>query len=261
MIDYWKLAKEFTQGDFVQKIDVTGGDLSPYVGTVTAVLKGIGCLDVQWPFGNERVFPDDVVKVNKEFARFLPPGFDQSYVTIEIENARKASAATPWRSHQFPPNLYIELARSWHKGASEVVAYDDLYRSYAPNVDDDALRMEVQTFYRFARNAQDLRIEQHMRKTAAYWVAQNRTYRATQDEIKANRPNCPKCANRMRRATYKMHEGAKVKLFACPKCLYLLDSGSVLGPTGEAHSWFGSPSPVVKEPRLPQVQQPVVAKK
>ena len=45
MIDYWALVKEFTQGDVVQKIDVIDGDLSPYVGTVTAVHKGLGVLD------------------------------------------------------------------------------------------------------------------------------------------------------------------------------------------------------------------------
>ena len=56
-IDYWKLTKGFNQGDVVQKIDVIDGDISPYVGTVTAVHKGLGVLDVQWPFGNERVFP------------------------------------------------------------------------------------------------------------------------------------------------------------------------------------------------------------
>jgi hypothetical protein len=42
----------------------------------------------------------------------------------------------------------------------------------------------------------------------------------------------------MRNATYKMHKGAKHKVFACPKCLYLIDPPSILGPSGEPHNWF-----------------------
>lgn len=242
MIDYWKLTKEFTQGDAVQKIDIQTGDVSPYVGTVTAVHRGIGCLDVQWPFGNERVFPDDVVRVNPAFLRYLPPAFDQSYMTVEIEKARKASAPL-WRN--LPPSLYIDMARLWHKGASEVIAYDDLYRSLAPNVDDDALRDEVAKLYRLARNAGNLRIHHHLIKSAAYWVAQNRQYRATSEDLKLGKPACPKCSTRMRTATYKMHEGAKHKVFACPKCLYIIDPPSILAPTGEPHNWFGAPVPPV----------------
>lgn len=243
-IDYWKLTKEFTRGDVVQKIDVIDGDLSPYVGTVTAVHKGLGVLDVQWPFGNERVFPDDVVRVAPQFIRYLPPQFDQSYLTVEIERARKeASASSLWRKSHFQPSVYRDLAKHWHKGASEVIAYDDLYRMLAPNVDDEALRDEVSKFYRFAKNAGELRIQSHMMKAAAYWVAQNRQYRATGQDIKTGKPACPKCSNRMRWATYKMHEGSKHKIFACPKCLYLIDPVSVLGPTGEPHNWLGVASP------------------
>jgi len=239
MIDYWKLVKEFTQGDVVQKIDVIGGDLSPYVGTVTAVHKGLGVLDVQWPFGNERVFPDDIVRVSPKFIRYLPPQFDQSYLTVEIERARKEASSSSLWSKQFQPSVYVELARRWHKGASEIIAYDDLYRALYPNVNDEELRSEVSKFYRFAKNSGDMRIEAHLQKSSAYWVSQNRQYRATAEDIKMGKPACPKCSNRMRRATYKMHEGARHKVFACPKCLYIIDPISILGPTGEPHQWFG----------------------
>jgi len=238
-IDYWALAKEFSQGDVVQKINYIDGDLSPYVGTVTAVLKGIGVLDVQWPFGNERVFPDDVVRVNPQFIRFLPPQFDQSYVTVEIERARKEASSKSLWSKQFQPSVYVELARHWHKGASEVIAYDDLYRALCPNVDDEALRTEVAKFYLFAKNAGEVRIEAHLQKAAAYGGSQNRQYRATFQDIKAGRPSCPKCSNKMRRSTYRMQEGARHKVFACPKCLYIIDPVSILGPSGEPHQWFG----------------------
>jgi hypothetical protein len=241
VIDYWTLTKEYARGDRVQKIDVSGGDLSPYVGRVTATHPGLGCLDVQWPFGNERVFPDDIVKLNPALAPVLPPILlDQSPNTYDT---RSASVSTPWRTRELPPRLYVDLARSWHKGAGEVIAYDDLYRGY-PNVEDEILRDEVSRFYRFASNTGLLRIkmaaarEGFRNREAAYWVSQNRTYRATALEIKARRPNCPKCAKSMRKATYRMHKGSRVKLFACGKCLYLIDPSSVLGPQGEPHSWF-----------------------
>lgn len=240
MIDYWQLSADFAQGDVVHKINVINGGLSPFVGTVTAVHKGLGVLDVQWPYGNERVFPDEVVKVSPAFIRFLPPSFDQSHQTADIMKARKqASASNIWRHREFSPKTYVELARRWAKGASEVVAYDDLYRMLQPNVNDEALRSEVAKFYRFAQGAQDLRVQAHMEKSAAYWVAQNRQYRATSEDIKCGKPACPKCATRMRRATYRMHKGSKQKLFACPKCLYLIDPTSILGPAGEPHEWFG----------------------
>lgn len=242
MIDYWKLAKEFTQGDCVQKLTLTTGYLSPYVGTVTAVHVGLGVVDVQWPFGNERCFPDDIVRVNSQFMSFMPPVYDQSYRSYDIDEARKASAPL-WRTNQFQPDVYIKLAKAWHKGASEVIAYDDLYRS-TPNVEDEALRDEVAKFYSFAANAGELRIQQHIQreisKNAAYWIAQNRQYRATGPDIKAGRPACPRCSSRMKKSTYKMNEGARHKVFACPKCLYLIDPQSVLGPTGEPHDWFGT---------------------
>lgn len=245
MIDYWKLTREFAEGDHVQKIDVIGGDLSPYVGRVTAVHRGLGVLDVQWPFGHERVFPDDVVRLNPKLAPILPPALlDQTPNTYDVNQARLASTS-PWRIRELPPKFYFDLARAWHGRVSEVVAYDDLYRSYvAQGVNDEAIRDEVGRFYRFAKNLGLLRIKMaaaragFRNRDAAYWVSQNRTYRATALEVKARRPNCPKCAKAMRRATYKMHKGARVKLFACGKCLYLLDPASILGPEGEPHAWF-----------------------
>jgi len=240
-VDYWTLTRDFTQGDTVHRINFTNGGLSPYVGTVTAVHNGLGVIDVQWPFGNERVFPDELVLVAPEFIRFLPPTLDQSLKTVDVMKARKqASESKLWRHRELPAQTYVELARLWHKGASEVIAYDDLYRAFSAQVKDESLRDEVGKFYLFAQNAQDMRIQSHIAKSAAYWIAQNRQYRATSEDIKLGKPACPKCATRMRGTTYKMHEGSKHKLFACPKCLYLIDPPSVLGPAGQPHAWFGA---------------------
>jgi len=241
MIDIWKLVKDFKQGDPVQRY-APGADawsLSPFTGRVTAVHRGLGCLDVQWPYGNERMSPDEVVRVNPNLVQWLPPEFDQSYSSYDIEKARKKwASSSPWAGSKLPRGFYTSLAKSWATGASEVAAYDDAWHRYAAQgVDDNGLRAEVQKFYRVGERLRDLRIQQHIAKTAAYWVAQNRQYRVTAGELELGKPRCPKCATSMRRTTYKMDKGARVRLFACPKDLFLLKSDAILGPLGEPIGW------------------------
>lgn len=238
MIDYWTLSKDFVPGDFVQKyVPSRNQNLSPYMGRVTAVLHGIGFLDVQWPFGNERVSPEDVVKVNKEFAQFLPPMHDFSYYPgLEQERARLASKL-PWKAAELPLGFHKELARHWHRAASEVQAYDELWHRYASFSNDELIRHEVEQFYRFADNSLTMFLEEHARKTATYWASQNRQHRATKAEVTAKCPNCPKCGTSMRKATYKMAEGQRVRLFACPQDLYLIRQNDILGPQGEPVVW------------------------
>lgn len=238
MIDYWTLSKDFAPGDFVQKyIPSRSVSLSPYMGRVTAVLRGIGFLDVQWPFGNERVSPEEVVKVNREFAQYLPPMQDFSYYPgLEQERARVASRL-PWNMTDLPLGFHKELAKLWHRGASEVQAYDELWHRYASFSYDELLRSEVAKVYAFSDSAFGLLLQAHASKTATYWVAQGRTHRATRSEVQAKCPNCPKCGSRMRKATYKMAEGQRMRLFACPKDLYLIKQTDILGPEGEPVAW------------------------
>lgn len=239
MIDYWKLTKDYSPGDTVQRFDPVNGNLSPFVGRVTAVHPGIGFVDVQWPFGNERMSSDDVVKVNPQFARYLPPSLDFSYYAgYDVAMARQASGmAGLWRSDALPVAFHRDLAVLWTKGAGEVAAYDELWHRYSSVADDEILRDEVAKFYRFAHNASDLRIRSFAHKSAAYWVAQNRQFRVTQEEINQRKPACPKCGKAMRRTTYKMEKGARHRLFACPKCLFLLKRDNLLGPDGAPVEW------------------------
>jgi len=239
MIDYWKLVKDFAAGDVVQRFDPTHGDLSPFVGRVTATHPGIGFVDVQWPYGNERMSSDDIVKVNPAFCRYLPPSLDFSYYAgYDVTKARQASGQeSPWRTDALPPAFHRDLAVLWAKGAGEVGAYDELWHRYANGTDDEVLRDEVAKFYRFARNAAELRIQNFAQKSAAYWVAQNRQFRVTQDEIVSRKPSCPKCGKQMRKTTYKMDKGARTRLFACPKCLFLLKRDNLLSPDGAPVEW------------------------
>lgn len=238
MIDYWQLCDDFKAGDSVQKyMPGDPGGLSPFVGRVTAVHKGLGMIDVQWPTGQERVSSDELLVVNPALKRHLPPSLDQTYSSYDTLKAKSASSS-PWRTLEVPQGFHRDLARLWLRQASEVSAYDDLWRKYALNgVSDDTIKDEVGKFYLVARNLVGLRIQQHAAKTAAYWVAQNRQYRVTQEELDARKPLCPKCGRKMRRTTYKMEEGAKHRLWACPKDLFLIKQDHMLGPGGEPVAW------------------------
>jgi hypothetical protein len=237
VIDYWLLTKEFKAGDTVQRVNPAGGfALSPFAGKVTAVHRGLGVIDVQWPYGNERMFPDDLIRVDPKITGVLPPSFDQSYSSWDQTN--RTAAAKNWRTTEVPPGFHQDLAKLWSRSASEVGAYDELYRRYvAAGADDMAIRDEVTKFYLVGRNLAELRLQSHAHKSAAYWAASNRQYRVTSQEFSKRTPGCPKCATPMRKTTYKMAEGNRVRLFACPKDLFLVRQNDLVGPGGEPVEW------------------------
>lgn len=241
-IDYWDLAKSFGLGDIVQKYAPTYCALSPFVGRVTAVLPGIGFVDVQWPYGNSRESPEDLVKVNPQFSLYLPPATDFSYYP-GWDATHKASTSV-WNTQAVPPEFYKELSGMWAKQQTEIAAYDEMWHRYAgQNWGDEALRDEVAKFYLFATNTVDVMIQQAVRestrtaKTAAYWVSEGRQYRCTKTELKSRRPNCPKCGTPMRKTIYKMDEGRRARLFACPKDMHLVKQTNFVGPDGQAVEW------------------------
>lgn len=240
MIDYWQLTRDYKIGDSVQRFAPgTGGfSLSPFVGRVTAVHRGLGVLDVQFPYGNERVFPDDVIRVDARITGWLPPTLDQTYMSWDVVQDRKANNRNLWRTTELPPGFHVDLARLWSRGASEVGAYDELWRRYtAHGAQDAAIRDEASKFYLVSSNLVQLLLQQHTRKAGAYWAASNRQYRATSGDIGSRKPACPKCGSSMRKATYKMDKGARVRLFACPKDLFLIRQADLVGPEGEAVEW------------------------
>jgi hypothetical protein len=240
MIDYWKLTRDFKPGDVVQKyIPGRKGDLSPYYGRVTAVMQGIGFLDVQWPFGNERLSPEEVVKLNPEFLQYLPPSLNFSwYPGLDTTDTKKATVKNAWRDAvELPPGFHKELAKLFHRGVGEIQAYDELWHRYASVTEDEPLRDETRKFYAFARNAFQMFFGAHVAKTAMYWMAQNRQHRVTRKEVDSRRPTCPKCGSPMRKAIYKMREGQRLRLFACPQDMYLIKQDDIRGPDGNPVEW------------------------
>ncbi len=234
MIDYWRLTKDFAPGDCVQRI-VLGQGITPYTGRVIATLPGIGFVDVQWPFGVERVSPEELVKLSQTFNQYLPPTVTFS-ANLGMDAQRQASRSI-WRTTEVPQGFHKELARLHYHGLGEVRAYDELWHRFASFSDDAAIRDEVAKFYRFAFNSLTLFLGEYARRTATYWAGQNRQHRATRAEVDTGRPNCPKCGTPMRRTTYKMAEGQRMRLFACPKDLYLIKQEDIMGPDGEPVGW------------------------
>lgn len=236
MINYWELVKDFKVGDSVQKFMPGHSALSPFYGRVTAVHRGIGFVDVQWPFDNVRETPEDLVRVNPEFLRYLPPMGTFSW--YPGQDTMKQASRSLWRTTEVPAGFHQSLAKLWSKGTHEISAYDELWHRYASmNADDESIRDEVDKFYRFGRNQVEVLLQQEIPKQATYWVATNRQHRATKQELTGGQPNCPKCGTGMRKTTYKMADGQKTRLFACPQDLYLIKQADILGPSGEPVNW------------------------
>lgn len=231
-IDYWQLTKDFKVGDTVQKFMPGKSALTPFLGRVTAVLPGIGFVDVQWPFSNERVSPEELVRVDPSIGRLVPPSLNTSYAGLDGgPKVATYKGKTLWR-FDVPVGFHLDLARLFYKGASDVQAYDALWHQYR-QVEDGVIRGEVAKFYGAAHNLVTAFLSEYATKTAAYWADRDRKYRATKTELEARSPNCPKCkAGPMRKTTYKMEGGKRARLFACPSCLYLVKPSDILGPAG-----------------------------
>lgn len=90
-VDHKDLARQFRVNQSVLFPSYTrGGYYAPVHGRVTAVLDKIGLLEVETPYGNVRVEPDQVMPTTQN----LPPGYltDTTYSTWERERAKKVAS-------------------------------------------------------------------------------------------------------------------------------------------------------------------------
>lgn len=68
-------------------------------------------------------------------------------------------------------------------------------------------------------------------KTALYWAARDRQYRATSEEISSGKYGCPKCKKaQLRKAIYRRIKGQSEHLYGCPSCLFLIARESLIHP-------------------------------
>jgi hypothetical protein len=71
-------------------------------------------------------------------------------------------------------------------------------------------------------------------KSALYWAAPDRKYRATRDELPYGPYKCPRCKTEegecvpMRKSTLQRTEGKNFKIWVCPSCTFAIQDSDVI---------------------------------
>ncbi len=209
------------QGDVVQFLQPGKLTFSPYLGRVLKNLP-LGVVEVVFPFGHRQVPREQLVQVNPDLSKYLPPG-----LTSEGDTVLRVGR---WSS--IPDRVYRVIASAWHEGQSDLESYDLAFRVDAGQTSDILLRSAVQQMYALSEKWTASRVA-HACRLATYWVARDRKHRATSQEISNGYPNCPRCGIGLKRTIYKMADGVKHKVFACPSCFILLDPDSIVDGQGQ----------------------------
>jgi len=212
-VDYQARAAEFAVGDYVElPVFGRGNRYAPLVGVITAVLDKIGFLDVETPYGNVRLSPEEVVPNGR---LDLPATYlqDTSYSSWEIERARKI--ADRYAQNRLA-SVAIKATELRKEGYSEMKTYDVLSRVNAHSYGDH----EVKAGVLFAFEAEP------MTKTAIYWRAKGRRYMPSKKEVECGVFACPSCRSDLAQTHYKKH----TKLYVCRDCLFTIRPKDLLEP-------------------------------
>jgi hypothetical protein len=185
--------QEFEVGQSV-RLTSNGGETE---GRVLAVWPGIGMVDVQWPHTANRHPVEDLQIVN--------PGEDLFVAPI----------------HEDVPG-----GAGTQAGVSQGAPQDN----FVAEVDDNIEKVDVVASQTALTRSSALRVASAFVKKSLYWHARDRKYRVSRDEHATGAYVCPNrgCGGTMRRATYKMENGCKVKLHACPDCLFIIRTADIL---------------------------------
>lgn len=229
LTDYWALTQNYTVGDIVSPINPRNGGVEDFTGVVTAVLPGIGFVDVEYPWGNERVSPEYIYRRNKDYTPSYPPVIDTSYSGWDVAQSRREQGVPEGYTYANPKQAMVRaLAASHddrhqilaacahqclHHGLGEVDAYEAISRTLYGGYGDSEIRQAVASTYS---------------KQGLYWTAPGRQYRMTEGEIEDGLPNCPKCKTNLQKTNYKKH----TKLFVCPICLFCIKPSDIEGLPG-----------------------------
>lgn len=218
-VDYQALAAQFKVGEFVRKIDpVRGKEFASFLeGRVEAVLKGIGFVDVAFPWGTDRVSPDMLVRVKENpavYSDFLDSYDRRKGGHIEEPMHRRVAAAAASK-HAV---LYETALRMREAGIAELDAYHKMSGRWSDKLGDGPVREAVS----YAYEAAD--------KVAIYWKDRGRQYVPTKRERETGVLHCPRCKCEMGRTIYKK----RTKLYACPECLFLIQPCDLIDPDERA---------------------------
>jgi predicted RNA-binding Zn-ribbon protein involved in translation (DUF1610 family) len=219
--DYQQRASEFEVGDSVRYVEPVKAKAFGYTGRVTAVLEGIGFVDVEFPWGNERICPTDLVHVDSK-----GPSVSTALDTWE----RRKNAMSPRDLIKKLATTYrhrlVELHRTASRfqecGVEQMDAYHLLYSRRGSEFTDGEIKTALEEAY-----TTSLEVRQAM-----YWKEKGRRYVPTQSELASGVFGCPRCKCELERTNYKKY----TKLYACPDCLFLIKPADILDCTDEENA-------------------------
>lgn len=224
-VDYQQRASEFAVGDIVYPF-ITG---NPAInGRVVAVYPAIGMVDVEWPYGSERMAVEDVQQYFNQAGDFNPPN-------VKHDNVPGGAAKAPVGGGPVAPvdqaplqkRGGVSLPKQEGKVVGTVAAFTALreQRAAAANIPLAAIHVHPAEV-----NLSATRVAKAYVKQALYWGGKDRKYRASQEELDSGNFRCPRCENEyLRPANYKKENGGNVRLLACGKCLFLIRPCDMIG--------------------------------
>lgn len=189
-------AEEFRPGQSVRLTIGTETD----EGRVVAVWQGIGMVDVEWPHAAYRHPVEDLQIVNAGDDIFVTPQHED--VPGGPGSSAQVSEGAPQNNIILEEDPRVELVKDVDKTAASPIPLK---------------KMAIRVAAAFV-------------KSSLYWHARDRKYRVSREEHQNGAYRCPKrgCGSSMRQATYKMENGSKIKLQACPQCLFMIRASDIL---------------------------------
>jgi len=190
-IDAQEMASHFTVGDTVHYVSPLKMNKVPYVGIVGEVHEGIGFVDVYFPWGNERISPEFLMKA---------------------ASGKKALAGKLAQAYQRRLTYLSDTASGFaDAGITQMDAYDMFSRRYHRAFTDSDIKGAIRVGYNDT-------------KVAMYWKQKGRQYVPTQSELNSGCFTCPRCKHELEQTIYKK----RTKLHACRECLFLIKQDDIL---------------------------------
>jgi hypothetical protein len=190
-IDWQAVARTLRVGDLVRVFNLATGAFSPWEGMLTAVMPGIGMVDIQTPWGNVRRSAEEVVVTSRDVFPELT-----HYDSWDIRRSLERQLMMDSHKDQAPPSENTSL--------EDKLASRCLKERVAAAVAGKAPRD----------------------KWALYWAAKGRQYRPNDAEYQSGEFSCPDCKTPLKRTHYKL----RTKLYVCPNpdCLFCIKPSDII---------------------------------
>lgn len=240
-IDYWTLAKNFARGDTVTRWNQYYGTPYETPGFVIAVHPGIGFVDVEFPWGEERVSAEELLAV-RDTSFYSPPQYETGYTSWDKDQSYIEDGTANTYNYAWPKKASIDKIASdydrvsmlayklAHQCLSNGLSAIESYRvisKVGSDIPDHLIKDSIQIVFK--------------NRQALYWVAPGRQYRMNKTELDDGLPDCPKCGTNLQKTNYKKH----TKLFVCPECMFCIKPSDIEGlPTEISEIGFGVTSSI-----------------